>query len=53
MRPRSLTFRLTAFFSAVSTAVLLAVGYLIGVAVEAHFVDQDRVELDVDGRLVK
>ena len=53
MRPRSLTFRLTAFFSVVSTAVLLAIGYLIGVAVEAHFVDQDRAEIEGKLELVR
>jgi two-component system heavy metal sensor histidine kinase CusS len=53
VRPRSLTFRLTAFFSVVSTAVLLAIGYLIGVAVEAHFVEQDRAELEGKLELVR
>jgi two-component system heavy metal sensor histidine kinase CusS len=37
----SLTLRLTALFAAVSTAVILVLGYLIGVAVEQHFVEQD------------
>lgn len=46
MRAASVTLRLTLFFGIASTAVLLAVGYLAGVAVEAHFVEQDRVELD-------
>lgn len=46
MRTRSVTFRLTLFFSAVSTAVLLAVGYLVGASVESHFKEQDLNELD-------
>ena len=46
MRTRSVTFRLTLFFSAVSTAVLLSVGYLVGALVESHFIEQDLNELD-------
>ena len=38
---KSITFRLTLLFAAVSTAVLLALGLLIGAAVEQHFVEQD------------
>ncbi|OGA37289.1 MAG: two-component sensor histidine kinase, partial [Betaproteobacteria bacterium RIFCSPLOWO2_12_FULL_62_13] len=38
--------RLTLFFSTVSTAVLLAVGYLVGALVESHFIEQDLNELD-------
>lgn len=49
MRAASITFRLTVFFAIASTAILLAVGYLVGAAVESHFVDQDRIELE--GRL--
>jgi len=45
MRTRSVTFRLTLFFSTVSTLVLLAVGYLVGSLVESHFVGQDLNEL--------
>ena len=37
----SITLRLTVLFATVSTAVLLALGYLIGSTVEAHFVEQD------------
>ena len=40
-RNTSITARLTLFFAAVSTAVLLALGLLIGNAVEQHFVEQD------------
>jgi two-component system, OmpR family, heavy metal sensor histidine kinase CusS len=46
MRARSVTFRLTLFFSTVSTVVLLAVGYLVGSLVESHFIRQDLNELD-------
>lgn len=42
---RSITLRLTLLFGIASTAVLLALGYVIGVAVEAHFADQDRADL--------
>lgn len=45
MRPRSITFRLTLFFSAASLIVLLAIGYLIGSVVERHFEEQDLAEL--------
>lgn len=43
MRPRgsSITWRLTLWFAATSTAVLLALGLLIGKTVEQHFVEQD------------
>ena len=37
----SITFRLTVLFALASTVVLLALGYLIGGAVEQHFVEQD------------
>lgn len=40
-RSTSITARLTLLFAAVSTAVLLALGMLIGNAVERHFVEQD------------
>jgi len=41
MRGRSITLRLTLLFAAASTAVLLALGFLIGNTVEQHFVEQD------------
>ena len=41
MRKNSITLRLTLLFSAASTVVLLLLGYLIGSAVEQHFVEQD------------
>ena len=53
MRPKSITFRLALFFSAVSTAVLLVVGYLTGTLVEAHFEEQDLTELSGKLELVR
>lgn len=53
MRTASITFRLTLFLAIASTAVLLAVGYLVGVAVETHFEGLDRVELDGKLELVQ
>jgi two-component system heavy metal sensor histidine kinase CusS len=38
---RSIRFRLTLLFAAISTTILLALGILIGEAVERHFVEQD------------
>ena len=40
-RSTSITARLTLLFAAAATAVLLALGLLIGNAVEQHFVEQD------------
>lgn len=42
---RSITLRLTLLFALASTAVLLAVGILIGLVVESHFEEQDLAEL--------
>ncbi|WP_246167719.1 heavy metal sensor histidine kinase [Propionivibrio limicola] len=42
----SIARRLTALFAAASTAVLLALGYLIGTAVEQHFEEQDLAVLN-------
>ena len=53
MRPRSITFRLTLFFSTASMAVLLVVGYLIGAVVDAHFEEQDLAELGGKLELVR
>ena len=44
-RPASITLRLTLLFSLASTVVLLLLGYLIGGAVEQHFVEQDMAVL--------
>ncbi len=52
MRPPSITLRLTVFFAIASSLVLLAVGYLVSAAVEAHFVELDRVELEGKLQLV-
>ncbi len=43
MRPKrkSIVFRLTLLFVVISTAVLLTLGWLIGKAIEQHFVEQD------------
>jgi two-component system, OmpR family, heavy metal sensor histidine kinase CusS len=43
---KSITVRLTLLFATASTAVLIALGWWIGIAVERHFVDLDRDELD-------
>ncbi|MCL4183421.1 MAG: heavy metal sensor histidine kinase [Burkholderiaceae bacterium] len=53
MRPRSITFRLALFFCAASTAVLIGLGWLVGVLVEQHFVQQDVAELDSKVVLVR
>lgn len=53
MKPRSITFRLTLFFSTASTAVLLVVGALIGTLVESHFEEQDLMELNGKLELVR
>ena len=44
--PKSITLRLTLFFGVVSTAALVAMGYFVSAAVERHFVDLDRAELE-------
>jgi two-component system, OmpR family, heavy metal sensor histidine kinase CusS len=53
MRPKSITFRLTLFFSTASTAVLFVVGYLIGTLVEAHFEELDLMELNGKLELIR
>ena len=53
MRPRSITFRLALFFCAASTAVLVGLGWLVGVLVERHFFQQDVAELDSKVVLVR
>jgi two-component system heavy metal sensor histidine kinase CusS len=40
-RRQSITFRITLLFATVATAVLLALGLMIGNAVEQHFIEQD------------
>lgn len=53
MRPRSITFRLTLFFSTASTLVLLVIGYWVGAAVEMHFEEQDLHEFEGKLALVR
>ena len=53
MRPISITFRLTLFFSAVSTIVLIVVGSLVGTMIETHFEEMDRTELNGKLELVR
>ncbi len=53
MRPISITFRLTLFFSAVSTIVLIVVGSLVGTMIETHFEGMDRIELNGKLELVR
>lgn len=53
MRVASLTLRLTLFFAAASTAVLLVVGSLVTASVDAHFVALDVVQLDGKLELVR
>jgi len=53
MRTASITLRLTLFFAAISTAVLLTVGYLVVNAVQAHFLELDMVELNGKLELVR
>ena len=50
---KSLTLRLTLFFASVSTVVLLAIGYAMAVAVEQHFVELDRADLETKKELVR
>ncbi len=46
-QPLSLTLRLTVLFSAVATVVFLAFGWIIGHAIEKHFVLEDINELKI------
>ena len=46
MWQNSITLRLTLLFAAISTVVLLTVGYLAGVALEQHFEEQDLSQLE-------
>lgn len=45
MRRPSLTLRLTLLFGIASTAVLVVLGFLVAMSVQAHFVEMDREEL--------
>lgn len=42
---KSITARLALYFGGASTAVLLAIGYLVGVSVERHFLELDHNDL--------
>jgi len=53
MSYRSITFRLTIYFAAASIAVLLAIGYMVGNAVQKHFIELDRMELRGKMELVR
>ncbi|MDT3736977.1 MAG: heavy metal sensor histidine kinase [Denitratisoma sp.] len=52
-RSRSITFRLTLFFSTASTLVLMVIGYWVGAAVETHFEEQDVHEFEGKLALVR
>lgn len=52
-RSRSITFRLTLFFSTASTLVLMVIGYWVGAAVESHFEEQDLHEFEGKLALVR
>jgi two-component system heavy metal sensor histidine kinase CusS len=41
----SLTLRLTLYFGVISVAILLAIGYSVGIAVDRHFAEEDRMVL--------
>lgn len=53
MWARSVTFRLTLYFAMVSTAVLLAVGYLVVTLVASHFIEEDMKEFGSKTELVR
>lgn len=54
MRPvRSLTTRLVAWFTLMAATVLLGLGWALGMAIEAHFVDMDRDVLDSHLRVIQ
>lgn len=51
--PKSITFRLTLFFSTASTIVLLLIGLLVDTLVEAHFEHMDQNELAGKLKLIR
>lgn len=53
MRPQSITFRLTLFFSTASTIVLLLIGLLVDSLVESHFEHMDQTELEGKLQLIR
>jgi len=50
---RSITFRLTLYFSIASTAVLLFGGYFVGRLLDSHLAEQDRIVLEGKLELVR
>ena len=50
---KSITFRLALYFGGASTAVLLAIGYLVGISVERHFLELDHADLHGKMELVR
>ena len=50
---KSITFRLALYFGGASTAVLLAIGYVVGIFVERHFLELDGTELYGKMQLVR
>ena len=42
---RSITVRLALYFGGASTAVLLVIGYVVGISVERHFLELDHIDL--------
>ena len=50
---KSITFRLALYFASASTVVLLAIGYLVGVSVQRHFLELDRGDLQGKVELVR
>ncbi len=50
---KSITYRLALYFGGASTAVLLAIGYVVGVFVERHFLELDHTELHGKMELVR
>ena len=50
---KSITLRLALYFGGASTAVLLAIGYVVGIFVERHFLELDHTELHGKMELVR
>lgn len=50
---KSITFRLALYFGSASTVVLLAIGVVVGMFVERHFLELDRAELHGKMQLVR
>jgi two-component system, OmpR family, heavy metal sensor histidine kinase CusS len=50
---KSITFRLALYFASASTVVLLAMGYLVGMSVQRHFLELDRGDLHGKMELIR